>query len=156
MIGYLFAGLTINFLSEYLTWRFSIRIQGIAEIPLALYFFFENEEYINIDLRKHPEENNKNFLQENINKSATVIPTIPPISNVDENPKSMKKYPSEIVKKSLPKLTESSFEVSFRNPNNSKNNVRRKEDSSRIDTIEMNNLSLYCLQTKVLFNLYRK
>ena len=68
----------------------------------------------------------------------------------------MKKYPSEIFKKSLPKLTESSFEVSFRNPNNSKNNVRRKEDSSRIDTIEMNNLSLYCLQTKVLFNLYRK
>ncbi len=49
MIGYLTAGVTITFFSEYVTWRFPIQIQGFAQIPLSLYFYFEDEKCINIE-----------------------------------------------------------------------------------------------------------
>ena len=49
MLGYLTAGVTINFFSAYVTWRFSIQIQGVVQIPISLYFFFEDEKYINIE-----------------------------------------------------------------------------------------------------------
>lgn len=50
IIGYIFTGIVINFLGDYLSWRFAIQIQGIFQIPVSLYFFFEKEEYINVDL----------------------------------------------------------------------------------------------------------
>jgi MFS family permease len=49
IIGYIVAGVTINFVS-FLGWRFAIQIQGIIEIPIALYFYFENEKYINVEV----------------------------------------------------------------------------------------------------------
>ena len=50
-LGYLISSLIIN-LSNNLSWRFSIQIQGFVEIFLALFFWLEKEEYINIDIRK--------------------------------------------------------------------------------------------------------
>lgn len=47
--GYLVAGVTVNFFNKYLSWRFAIQLQGIFEIPIALYFFFEDENFINVD-----------------------------------------------------------------------------------------------------------
>jgi len=52
MFGYVFAGIIINFFSDFVSWRFAIQIQGFAQIPVALFFFFEKEEYINVDLSK--------------------------------------------------------------------------------------------------------
>ena len=50
--GYVTASIIINFFSKYFTWRFAIQIQGFAEIFFALFFWFENDEYINVDVRK--------------------------------------------------------------------------------------------------------
>ena len=44
--GYVTASIIINFFSHYFTWRFAIQIQGFAEIFFALFFWFENDEYI--------------------------------------------------------------------------------------------------------------
>jgi MFS family permease len=49
IIGYVFAGITINLLS-FLGWRFAIQVQGIIQIPIALYFYFENEKFINVEV----------------------------------------------------------------------------------------------------------
>ena len=51
-LGYLITALIINLYKNYLTWRFSIRIQGLVEIFLALFFWLEKEEYIKVDIRK--------------------------------------------------------------------------------------------------------
>jgi MFS family permease len=64
MVGYVFAGITINFFSHIVSWRFAIQIQGFAQIPVALFFFFEKEEYINIDLNM---KNNKSDINLNLN-----------------------------------------------------------------------------------------
>ncbi len=61
MIGYVFAGIVINFFSGIFTWRFAIQIQGFAQIPVALFFFFEKEEYINVDLKT------ENYRNDNLN-----------------------------------------------------------------------------------------
>ena len=50
--GYVTASIIINFFGKYFTWRFAIQIQGFAEIFFALFFWFENDEYINVDVRK--------------------------------------------------------------------------------------------------------
>lgn len=65
MVGYVFAGIVINLFSEYVSWRFAIQIQGFAQIPVALFFFFEKEEYINVDLSS--QENNRGDLNLNLN-----------------------------------------------------------------------------------------
>jgi len=57
MVGYVFAGIVINFFSHIFSWRFAIQIQGFAQIPVALFFFLEKEEYINVDLNSHIERN---------------------------------------------------------------------------------------------------
>ena len=48
--GYIIAGITINFLQGFLNWRFAIQIQGIAEIPIAIMFFLEDENHINVNI----------------------------------------------------------------------------------------------------------
>jgi hypothetical protein len=57
MTGYIFAGIIINFMQGIVTWRFAIQIQGIAQIPIALYFVFENHNFIDVDMKSsHPED----------------------------------------------------------------------------------------------------
>jgi MFS family permease len=79
ILGYIFAGVVINFFSEYLSWRFAIQIQGIFQIPVSLYFYYEKEEYININLNyiekkdeiKIITEENASNLNEDINDYKT-------------------------------------------------------------------------------------
>ena len=51
VLGYLVASVIINFFKGVLTWRFAIQIQGIVEIFFSLFFWFENDNYINVDVR---------------------------------------------------------------------------------------------------------
>lgn len=51
-LGYLITSLIINLFKNKLSWRFSIQIQGFVEIFLSLFFWFEKEEYIKVDIRK--------------------------------------------------------------------------------------------------------
>jgi len=146
MIGYLTAGISINFFSAYVTWRFSIQIQGFAQIPIALYFLFENETYINI------ETNNANA-----NKEDEVI------MNTAKNAKSNNQ--SFVVadggelspRKDLPKSPNAadSGHVTV-DPQNKQSSasIRKatkhiKRISTRIDAVEMNDLDRFCSQTKV-------
>ena len=74
--GYIVASIIINFFGHYFTWRFAIQIQGFAEIIFALFFWFENDEYINVDVRKtvsasEVEMENKN---NNINNNIYTVP----------------------------------------------------------------------------------
>lgn len=48
MIGYLTAGLFVNFFAGSLSWRFAIQIQGLAVIPIGFYFINENSKYIEV------------------------------------------------------------------------------------------------------------
>jgi hypothetical protein len=164
MIGYLLSGLIINFLSNLITWRFSVRIQGIAEIPLAIYFYLENEEYININLNSNPL--NKTIDEPSVNVSQDVPNndfTSNPLHNqsisrreVQIDLKIMKKSPTEsILKPDInPKLSEIG-EIS-RKRDKSKTLIIKRLDTSRIDTIEMNNLRHYCFQARVYTNKIRK
>ena len=52
-LGYLSAAVIINFFKSFLSWRFAIQIQGFVEIFLSLFFWFEKDEYINVDIRKN-------------------------------------------------------------------------------------------------------
>ena len=52
VLGYLVASVIINFFQGVLTWRFAIQIQGFVEIFFSLFFWFENDNYINVDVRK--------------------------------------------------------------------------------------------------------
>ena len=50
VLGYLIAGLIINFLNGFLSWRFAIQIQGIVEIFFSIFFYLEKNEYINVNI----------------------------------------------------------------------------------------------------------
>ena len=50
VLGYLIAGLIINFLNGFLSWRFAIQIQGIVEIFFSIFFYLEKDEYRNVNI----------------------------------------------------------------------------------------------------------
>ena len=50
VLGYLIAGLIINFLNGFLSRRFAIQIQGIVEIFFSIFFYLEKNEYINVNI----------------------------------------------------------------------------------------------------------
>ena len=52
VLGYIVAGIVINFFNDVLSWRFAIQIQGFVQIIFSLFFFFERDEFINVDLSK--------------------------------------------------------------------------------------------------------
>jgi len=79
IFGYLVAGVTINFFSEYLTWRFAILVQGVAQIPIALYFWLENEKFINVDESDEEEQAN------NININKTEDSVVDKAENIPNN-----------------------------------------------------------------------
>ena len=91
MIGYLITGIIINFFNNLCTWRFAVQIQGFAQIPLALLFYLEKEEYINVDLS--PNSNNLNTITEisesitNKNPNNRAFTPEPGIKNIDPNHK---------------------------------------------------------------------
>ena len=55
--GYVIAGIIINCFETILNWRFAIQIQGIANIPLAMMFYMEDENFIDLN----PKEEEKNY-----------------------------------------------------------------------------------------------
>ncbi len=77
--GYVSASIIINFFSNIFTWRFSIQIQGFADILFALFFWFENDDFIKVDVRKTISANemeleNRNSNVNNNNKFNTTVP----------------------------------------------------------------------------------
>ena len=122
--GYVSASIIINFFNHYFTWRFSIQIQGFAEIIFALFFWFENDEYINVDVRKTISMNE--IEMDNRNNSN--------VNNSNNN--------NNIYSVTVPRGSHSSF------PANSR--MRSRKLNRRIDSIETSNLSGYLLQTKIV------
>jgi MFS family permease len=118
--GYIVASIIINFFGHYFTWRFAIQIQGFAEIIFALFFWFENDEYINVDVRKTVSasevemENKNNNVSNNINNN---IYTVPHGSNA-------------------------SFNINSR--------MSKRKFNPRIDSIETSNIHGFLFQTKII------
>ena len=118
--GYIVASIIINFFGHYFTWRFAIQIQGFAEIIFALFFWFENDEYINVDVRKTISasevemENKNNNVSNNINNN---IYTVPHGSNA-------------------------SFNINSR--------MSKRKFNPRIDSIETSNIHGFLFQTKII------
>ena len=129
VLGYIVAGITINFLQRWLTWRFALQLQGFVQIFFSLFFYFEKDEYINVDLSKQQlgeesqegDESNSNSMREpSRNKS----------NSINRQPSQRKGQPSSL---------------SFRN-----NDKSKIKCDSRIDTIETSNIGRYCFQTKLV------
>ena len=121
--GYVTASIIINFFGKYFTWRFAIQIQGFAEIFFALFFWFENDEYINVDVRKtisinEIELENKN----NINTN-----------NYNNNQVNNNNF-------TIPHGSNASF------PRNSR--MSKRKLNPRIDSIETSNIHGLLFQTK--------
>ena len=114
-MGYLAASVIINFFNNsFLTWRFAIQIQGFVEIFLAFFFWFEKDEYINVNTRKKIPLNEIEFDGKDINVR----------KNSNDSP-------------------------SFNSPSKICH-INSKKHDPRIDTIELDNLGRYCLQTKTV------
>ena len=121
--GYVTASIIINFFGKYFTWRFAIQIQGFAEIFFALFFWLENDEYINVDVRKtisinEIELENKN----NINTN-----------NYNNNQVNNNNF-------TIPHGSNASF------PRNSR--MSKRKLNPRIDSIETSNIHGFLFQTK--------
>ena len=122
--GYVTASIIINFFGKYFTWRFAIQIQGFAEIFFALFFWFENDEYINVDVRKtisinEIELENKNNINTNNYNNNKV--------NNNNN-------------FTIPHGSNASF------PRNSR--MSKRKLNPRIDSIETSNIHGFLFQTK--------
>ena len=50
LVGYVFAGIIINFCVGICTWRFALQIQGFALIPVGILILLEDKSNINIDM----------------------------------------------------------------------------------------------------------
>ena len=79
ILGYVVASIIINFFNEKLTWRFAIQIQGFAEIFFALFFWFERDDYINVDMRKAIPANEIELENKDINyRLSNISPSLTP------------------------------------------------------------------------------
>ncbi len=122
--GYVTASIIINFFGKYFTWRFAIQIQGFAEIFFALFFWFENDEYINVDVRKTISINEIELENKN---------------NINTN-----NYNNNIVNNNnnftIPRGSGASFPRSSR--------MSKRKFNPRIDSIETSNIHGFLFQTK--------
>ena len=121
--GYVTASIIINFFGKYFTWRFAIQIQGFAEIFFALFFWFENDEYINVDVRKTISINEIEL--ENKNNINTI--------NYNNNQVNNNNF-------TIPHGSNASF------PRNSR--MSKRKLNPRIDSIETSNIHGFLFQTK--------
>ena len=121
--GYVTASIIINFFGKYFTWRFAIQIQGFAEIFFALFFWFENDEYINVDVRKTISINEIEL--ENKNNINTI--------NYNNNQVNNNNF-------TIPHGSNASF------PRNSR--MSKRKLNPRIDSIETSNIYGFLFQTK--------
>lgn len=149
MLGYLVASVSINFFKTLVSWRFAIQMQGVAQIPIAIYFFYEREEFINVDMSRQQEQqfSESSKLNETINSNITPI--------VSESHKSVRSPPN----KSPPRQKGTSTNVKSMTRDNStvrkaktNINVKNTKKEPRIDTIETNNLKKYCSQAYIVLS----
>ena len=122
--GYVTASIIINFFGKYFTWRFAIQIQGFAEIFFALFFWFENDEYINVDVRKTISINEIEL--ENKNNINTINYNNNQVNNNNNF--------------TIPHGSNASF------PRNSR--MSKRKLNPRIDSIETSNIHGFLFQTK--------
>ena len=118
--GYVSASIIINFFSHYFTWRFSIQIQGFADLIFALFFWFENDEFVKVDVRKtisvsEMELENRNS---NVNNNNNQFNTTVPRGSISSNP------------------------INSR--------MRNRRYNPRIDSVETSNLGGYFFQAKTV------
>lgn len=144
ILGYIVASVTINFFSHILTWRFAIQVQGVLQIPIAIYFFSEREEFINVDMSKKNEQpplsDNSRFSAPTINSNLT--PRDKATQNNNSNNKNNKQQrPSVSGNKTITRDNSSFMKKARTNAM-----VRNSRKESRIDTVETGNLRLYCRQ----------
>lgn len=135
ILGYIIAGVVINTFGS--SWRYAIQVQGIAEIPIFLYFWFENEQYINLDLNPPKKEENLDL-------------------SIVKNHKKSSQNLSTINSNKLKSKTKGKDEISVsvhKGSVNRKNTSNFKRSETRIDAVQTSNISLYCKQTaEVLCN----
>jgi MFS family permease len=129
MVGYLVAGVAINFFNNFLSWRFAIQVQGIAQIPIAFYFWFEDENLINVDTSSPQADNSEESFGDTINNSNNKIQKNP--GKLIEN----KSLP--VLKKETLSLDNLSIDIKL---------PSRKRLDKRMDTVETSNLKRYCAQ----------
>lgn len=48
MLGFMSAAIVVNFLSGILSWRFAIQIQAVCELPIALFFFAQDNKNVDV------------------------------------------------------------------------------------------------------------
>ncbi len=125
IMGYMTAGITINFFSKYLSWRFAVRIQGIAEIPLALYFLYEDPDNINVPLSQ--DKSQRSFISDDVNNEQI----------------SPSHFQGTRKKKSELEIKVDNSQITNRS------RQKNKKMDSRIDAVEMENLNSYFYQSKV-------
>ena len=77
ILGYVAASIIINFF-DTLTWRFAIQIQGFVEIFFSLFFWFERDDYINVDMRKTIPANEIELENKDINRLSNASPGFSP------------------------------------------------------------------------------
>lgn len=136
ILGYLVAGLTINFLSHILTWRFAIQIQGIVQIPLALYFYFEDERFINVDTSLNNDEGEiensaDDTVRASIRKGERQLSDQAKGTQIGQNP------------------TKTAIRDTTRQKSQRSKTVAYTRRNTRIDAVETSNLKRYCSQTYV-------
>ncbi len=154
ILGYLTAGICINFFSEYVTWRFSIQVQGFAELPIALYFLLENESYINIETNNATDTETIRNTQMNAGNPSTVEEVQQqPFASPKAKNKTEALSPQRSPNRSLNKI-ESPNRLGTKRQYSTAQLSRRsqmKRQSTRIDAVEINDLQRYCSQTKVSY-----
>ncbi len=180
--GYLVAGIVINFFSAYLSWRFAIQVQGVFQIPIALYFFCEDENKINVDnvhnVDNENEESESQFNQNNTqnntqnNKSNTGSVVVPGEGDFKYNT-------SAHLENRLKELQQKNMNSNVSNKNTVRENyttsqpnitpinglpkiscqknqslsiIKLNRKQTRIDTVQMSNLSIYCSQAAAVLS----
>ena len=78
ILGYVIASIINNFFNDILTWRFAIQIQGFVEILFSLFFWFERDDYINVDVRKTIPVNEIELENRDINRFSYPSPPYTP------------------------------------------------------------------------------
>ena len=48
MVGFVFAAIIANYFTGILTWRFAFQVQAVGEVPIALFFFFQDNKKIDV------------------------------------------------------------------------------------------------------------
>jgi len=76
MVGFVFAAIIANYFAGILTWRFAFQVQAIGEVPIALFFFFQDNKKIDVlaDQKELSKARKKDLKDQNaINSSQKVV-----------------------------------------------------------------------------------